>query len=66
VSTRRRSYPYYKVQFFDERSSTWRETKRAFDTLAEAHRHAKEKLGQAKVRFVEVTEEGYHIIETSQ
>ncbi|MGD8451361.1 MAG: hypothetical protein PVJ57_06040 [Phycisphaerae bacterium] len=62
MSSKRRPYPYYKVQVYDERSATWIERKRGFDTLDEARRYVGESLVGANVRVVLVDEQGYHVV----
>jgi hypothetical protein len=59
----RRPYPYYKVQYFDDRSVTWREKKTGFDSLTEAREYVARALSIRKTRIVLVDEDGYHVVE---
>jgi hypothetical protein len=63
MRSRRRAYPYYKVQILDGRSLTWIERKQGFDTLADAKQYVDEFLTGKQTRIVSVDERGYHVLE---
>ena len=51
----RRSFPYFKVQWYDYRSRVWREIQKQFKTEAEATRAG---IPLGRHRVVKVTREG--------
>lgn len=55
----RRKFPYFKVQYFDERSVAWRELKPGYDT-AELAALAADRQSHRKTRVMRVDDEGYH------
>lgn len=57
----RKSFPYFKVQYYDRRSRVWREVQRKrFETEAQARKYATA-VGD-KTRVVEITREGRKIV----
>lgn len=56
----RKSFPYYKVQYYDNHSRVWREVQKRFETEGKARKH-----GQSiatRHRVIEITIEGRRII----
>lgn len=54
----RRSFPYYKVQYWVETNKAWKDIQEAIATPAEAHKRG-QKLGRV-YRVMEITEKGRH------
>lgn len=56
----RKGFPYYKVQYWDNKVSAWHDIQKSFSTKAQAKVHGI-KLG-IRHRITEVTREGRSII----
>lgn len=51
--------PYFKVQWFEERSLAWKDVQRSFHSVAEAERaaEARRAIYRVRTRIVEITME---------
>lgn len=47
-------YPYYKVQWWDQRTVAWRDLQRRFDTPEAAFKHGHRQLPKAQLRVMTI------------
>ena len=61
---RRRQFPFYKIQVFDEAIQSWKDEPRAFDSLELAKAQIEKKLFSKRVRVVVVDRDGRRVLDT--
>ncbi|MCI0487657.1 MAG: hypothetical protein L0229_13780 [Blastocatellia bacterium] len=60
----RKEFPYYKVQVFDDVVSSWKDERRAFDTVEAAQEYIAEKVAPMSARIVIVERDGRRVLDT--
>ena len=60
---RRRQFPLYKIQVFDEAMHSWKDEPRAFDSLEEAKAQIEKRLTTKRVRIVIVDHDGRRVLD---
>lgn len=60
---KRRPFPYYKVQVFDDRFQVWKDERKIFDTAAGARSYIEESLAPRPARIMVVERDSRHVLE---
>lgn len=60
---KRRPFPYYKVQVFNELFQSWMDERGAFGTVEEAKTHIVEKVGDKSARIIVVEQTGRGVLQ---
>ena len=60
----RKQFPYYKVQVFDEIINSWKDERKAFDTVEAAREHIAGHVFPRAARIVVVESTGRHALES--
>lgn len=58
----RKEFPYYKVQVFKNVFQSWKDERRAFDTVEEAKDYINKKLKCVSTRIIVVQEKERHVL----
>jgi hypothetical protein len=60
---RRRKFPFYKIQVFDQAIHSWRDEPKAVDSIEEAKAYIEKKLPSATARIIVIDEKGRRPLE---
>jgi hypothetical protein len=63
--TRRKDFPFYKVQVFDIKLGTWRDEHRTFDTTEDAQAYIKRNKITGDTRLVRIEEKSRQVVNSS-
>lgn len=60
---RRKDFPYYKIQIYDEMVKVWKDERKAFDTLEAARDHIEKEIAPRTARIVVVERDSRQVLE---
>ena len=60
---RRRNYPYYKIQVFDDLTKVWKDERKVFDTAEEAQNYIRTELTDKSARIMVVERNNSYVLD---
>lgn len=61
---RRKVFPYYKIQVFDEITKAWKDQRKVSDTIREAQDYIEKRISPRTARIMVVYRDSRHVLET--
>jgi hypothetical protein len=61
---RRKDFPYYKIQVYNETVKSWKDIQKAFKTVKTAEGYIAEKVAPQTTRVMVVDREGRHVLKS--
>jgi hypothetical protein len=61
---KRRQYPYYKIQTFDDVVQVWKDERKVFDTVEAAQAHIKNELDDKTARIMVVERNSRYVLDS--
>jgi len=61
---RRKDFPYYKIQVYNETVKSWKDIQKAFGTVKAAESYIVEKVAPQTTRIMVVEREGRHVLKS--